>query len=383
MKVLVTGSSLKIGMAVIHSLSRKGCIVVGADQQLFPIYSRHLKSHYIHASYSDSKFYEDILSIIEKEKPDVFIPIGGTKEVSFYKNEINKYVNTLVPDYKSFSAAFDKKKTYEICSLAGIAMPKRFSDDEANILLSEGRNNKLVTKPGFDIGGSRGLSIVKNRNELKNARNNIKSNHGNYIIEEFIPGASRTRTLQLLFDKNNKLISYFILKKIHQWPITGGNTAYAESTHEENLLEFVMPFFESCPWEGPAGVQLIIDERNGKSKLIEINPRFTGSLPFAIQCGVNFPFYACNAALNRNINVSSNYQTGKFYIHLSFYLKAIYKEFLLSRNKFSFFNQVFKEIRQKKVGVLIDKKDFPVYIAKILSKLKTFILTRKKSIFYN
>ena len=384
MKVLVTGSALKIGMAVVQSLSKEGCTVVGADEQSFPlnIYSRNLKSHYIHTPFTNSNFFEDILSIIQKEKPDVLIPIGGTKQVSMYKNEIEKHINILVPDYKSFCSAYDKKKTYEICNNAGIAMPKRFTDDEANRLLQNGKNNKLVIKPDFDIGGSRGLNIVDNLKELELARKKIQTNHGNYVIEEYIPGASRTRTLQLLFDKNNKLISYFILKKIHQWPITGGNTGYAESTQEKELLEFVLPFFKKCPWEGPAGVQLIIDERNGSPKLIEINPRFTGSLPFAVQCGVNLPFAACKVALNKDAEGYSNYDPGIFYIHLAFYIKAITKEFSGSRNKLSYLIQVTKEIKQRKVGVMVDKKDFPIYLVKTLIELKHFI-RHLKNAFYD
>jgi len=381
LKVLVTGANHKIGLAAVFSLSKKGFTVIGTDEHEFPfkMHSRHLKSHYLHASFSDDKFYEDIMLIIKKEKPDVIIPFGGIKQISFHKDEITKYVQTLVPDYESFCTAYDKKKTHQICNEVGVVMPKRFTDVEANYLLKNGKNIKLVIKPDYDIGGARGLSFVSNIEELDLAKKNIQNNLGNYVIEEFIPGASRTRTIQLLFDKNNKVAAHFILKKIHQWPITGGNTAYAESTHEWELVEFVMPFFKKCPWEGPVGVQLIIDERDGKPKLIEINPRFTGSLAFAIQCGVNLPFGACIAALNRNdIATPSNYDAGKFYIHLSFYLRAILKEFSFAKNKTAFLYQIFNELRQPKVGVSLDKKDYPVYLIKALNELKHSVMSRVK-----
>ncbi len=372
MKVLVTGSTLKIGMAAVFNLTKKGCTVIGADEKALPfnMHSRHLKSHYDHAPFTSSKFYDDIISIISKEKPDVLIPIGGTQQISLHKNEISKLISVLVPDYESYCTAFDKKKTYELCNKVGIDMPKHFTDEEANDLLRSSENHKLVIKPDFDIGGSRGFEIINTIEELKLAEKYIQNKLGNYIIEEFIPGASKTRTLQLLFNKQNKLISYFILKKIRQWPITGGNTAYAVSTNEQELLEFVLPFFEKCRWEGPAGVQLIIDERNGRPKLIEINPRFTGSLAFAIQCGVDLPFAACLSAINKDDINPPNYDAGKFYIHLSFYLKAVMKEFGISRKKFGLLKQVFKELLQKKVGVMVDNKDLPVYLAKAITELK-------------
>ncbi len=373
MKILVTGATRNIGMATIYALTKEGYTVIGTDERRLPfnIHSRHTKSYYIHAPFSDNQFYEDILSIIKIEKPDVVLPIGGTKQISLHKDEIEKYVNVLVPDYESFCTAYDKKKTHEICKEAGVAMPKRFTDMEANYQLKNEKNTKLVIKPDFDIGGARGLRFVDSVEELDAARKNIQNTCGNYIIEEFIPGASTMRAIQLVFDKEHKISARFILKKIHQWPITGGVTAYAESTHEWELLEFVMPFFKKCLWEGPVGVQLIIDERDGKPKLIEINPRFTGSLAFAIQCGVNSPHAACMAALNKHdFGITSNYNAGIFYIHFSYYVKAVLKEFGLAKNKIDFLYQVFKELKQRKVGTSPDKKDFLVYLAKAWMELK-------------
>jgi predicted ATP-grasp superfamily ATP-dependent carboligase len=375
LKVLVTGAAWKIGMAVISSLSKEGFTIVGTDERPLPfrLHSRHLKSYYTHSNFSNEKFYENIVSIIEKERPDVLIPIGGTKQISLHKNEISKYVNVLVPNYESYSNAYDKKKTYEMCRETGIDVPKRFTDVEANLMLKNRENSRLVIKPDYDIGGAKGLSFVSNVEELNSARKNIQNTMGNFVIEEFIPGASRMRTIQLLFDKNNKLIAHFILKKIHQWPITGGNTAYAESTHELELLEFVMPFFKKCLWEGPAAVQLIIDERDNKPKLIEINPRYAGSLAFPIQLGVNIPLAVCMAALNKDCRISYDYSAGEFYIHSSFFLKAVLKELGIAKNKKTFLHQVFDELRQKKVSVLLDKKDFPVYLSKALIELKNML----------
>jgi len=122
-------------------------------------------------------------------------------------------------------------------------------------------------------------------------------------------------------------------------------------------------------------VQIIIDERDGKPKLIEINPRFTGSLAFPIQCGVNLPLAACMAALNKHdFEITSNYNAGIFYIHFSYYVKAVLKEFGLAKNKIDFLYHVFKELKQRKVGVSPDKRDFPVYLAKAWMELKHHII---------
>lgn len=361
-----------MGSAAIFSLSKAGLTVVGSDDRKLPlgVHSRHLINHYINAPYEDHKFFKDILSIIKKEKPDVLLPIAGTRQISLHKEEISNYTNVLVPDYNSFCTAYNKKKTYEICKDAGVTMPKRYTDEEANHILTNGEKAKLVIKPDYDIGGARGLSFVNTIEALDKARIHLQNISNNYVIEEFIPGGIQTRTVQIVFNKKHDIIASFILKKIHQWPITGGSTAYAVSTNERELLEFVKPFFKKCQWEGPVGIQLIVDERNGKPNLIEINPRFTGSLPFTIQCGVNLPLIVCLSAQNRfDHKTLPAYDSGIFYINLSYYLRAILKEFSLSEKKISFLFQVFRELKRQKVGALLDRTEFPIFLTKTLMKL--------------
>lgn len=385
MKVLLTGSNWKIGITAAYSLAKKGFSVIGTDDRKLPfnIHSRHLQSHYIHAPFSDKKFYENILSIIKKEKPDVLLLLGGTKLISINKNEISKYVNVLVPDYESYKKVYNKRETYKLCIEGGIAVPIRYTDDEANSMLKEDKNIKLVVKPDYDIGGARGLSFVSSVEELNGAKKYIKSSGISYIIEEYIPGASRMRAVQIIFDKKNKILEYFILKKIRQFPVTGGITAYAESTNESKLLEFVMPFFEKCRWEGPVEVELIIDERDGNPKLIEINPRFPGSIAFAIQCGINFPFTTCMAAISDgNFESVSSYKSGIYYINFSYYLRSVIRELHTAKNKSAVLHKIFKELKQKKVGMFIDKKDFPVYLAKAVNEIKLFYLKKLSNGYY-
>ncbi len=372
MKILITGSNWKIGVAAACSLAKKGFEVVGTDENQLPfnIHSRYLSAHYVHAQFTKDKFCDDLIEIIRKEKPDVLLPMGGTKKISFNKEMISKYVKVLVPDYESFLKAYDKKQTYNLCKEAGIAVPDRYTYDEAILILKNRENIKLVVKPDYDIGGAAGLSIVGSTEQLYKALKYFGSN-SNYIIEEYIPGASAMRAVQVLFDKKNKMIEYFILKKIRQWPVTGGITAYAESSNEFELLEFIMPFFEKCRWSGPAEAELIIDERDGQPKLIEINPRFAGSIAFAIQCGINFPFTACMAAVDcGNFESASIYNPGTCYINFSYYLRAAAKDFLTEKHKSACLLKVLKELQQKKTGMLIDKKDFPVYLAKAVQELK-------------
>lgn len=365
-KVLLTGATRRAGIAATNTLCKEGFTVIGTDERKFPfnMHSKYTKPYYKHASFKDNQFYEDILNLIKKEEPDILLPLLGNNYISLHKEEIKNYTDVLIPEYESFISAFSKKKMNEICKEADISVPQQFSDSEAISLLNSNKNYMLVIKPDYDEGGAHGLCYVKTVRGLEEAKLNIQNKYGHYVIEEFIPGSSSMRAVQLLFDKENKIAAYFILKKIHQWPITGGVTVCAVSTNEKELVDFVLPFFKICRWEGPVEVELIIDRRDKKPKVIEINPRFAGSLLFAIKSGVNFPYIACTEALKqKNCSAPPTFEAGMFYINISHYVRAVLKEFIHTKNKTDFLQKVFKYLKRKKVTTLPLKKDIFLYFA--------------------
>ena len=106
-------------------------------------------------------------------------------------------------------------------------------------------------------------------------------------MEEFIPGGpDAMRTVVVLFDRRTRLVAHFTTRKLRQLPATGGMTTMSVSTDDRALVELVLPLFAAWRWEGPAEVELKIDARDGRAKLIEVNPRLPAYLAFAIRCGL-------------------------------------------------------------------------------------------------
>ena len=105
------------------------------------------------------------------------------------------------------------------------------------------------------------------------------------------------KTVVVLFSPESRLVAAFTTRKIRQWPPAGGLTAVSRSTAEEHLLRQVLPFFEKWRWRGAAEVELKFDTRDGRHKVIEINPRFPAYLRFPCECRLDLPVMAVEAAL--------------------------------------------------------------------------------------
>ena len=117
---------------------------------------------------------------------------------------------------------------------------------------------------------------------------------------DYVPGPVDAHALHLLFDRDSELIEFFVLRKLRQWPRRTGITAAATSSHELELIERVLPLFRHLRWRGPVEVELKRDERSGADCVLEINPRFSGTLPFSLAAGVDMPLSMLNASFGRS-----------------------------------------------------------------------------------
>ena len=73
--------------------------------------------------------------------------------------------------------------------------------------------------------------------------------------------------------------------------------------------------------EGPAEVELKVDERDGNAKLIEVNPRLPAYLAFAIRCGLQLPRLCARVALGESPDVPG-YAVGRRYVHPILHAKS-------------------------------------------------------------
>lgn len=70
----------------------------------------------------------------------------------------------------------------------------------------------------------------------------------------------------------------------------------AESTYNSELLKLGRKILELLNWHGVAMVEFRRDSATGEFKLIEINPKFWGTLDLAIAAEIDFPHLAVQMA---------------------------------------------------------------------------------------
>ena len=255
-------------------------------------------------------------------------------------------------------------------------MPRELSLHSAREAL-DGRNGAasdlpLVVKPRGQIGRGTGVSFVSSREQLDAAYEWVRSHIGEPLITEYVPGPTdHMRAVHLLFDRETRLIGYFVMQKLCLWPHDVGVSAAAISTHETSMVRALLPLFEHLKWRGPADAEFKIDHVSNQPVLLEINPRFSGAVSFPLRCGVNFADMFCQAAIGNKLpaGLRPQYEAGLKYVNPAPYVRGSWHRarqrgfgYALSRARI--------ELSGKRVRTVYQLSDIAPTIGKALLQLR-------------
>jgi predicted ATP-grasp superfamily ATP-dependent carboligase len=85
------------------------------------------------------------------------------------------------------------------------------------------------------------------------------------------------------------------------------------SDYDEELKNLGLKLLHHLDWHGVAMVEFKKDETDNRYKLMEINPKFWGSLELSYRCGINFPYLAYLLAKQEPIPPTTQYQRNVYF----------------------------------------------------------------------
>jgi len=319
-KLLITNAGYGHTLSIIRNMAKDGIEIIAADtgKLACSCYSRYVKKCYTYTSPSknEEKFISDLIEIIKKEKPDVFLPVSTetTVIVSKHKDKLKDLVKVPIADYDQMLTAHDKFKSIKLAEETGVPYPKTFILDSLDSL------DKILNELGLPviIKARLGTGIFARVNSKKEAIEKIKEFENvrcikgviegkNPLIQEFIPG--QIHDACVLFNKG-KLRAVLTQKRLRTLPINGGPGILNETTNEPELIRYAEKLLSKINYHGPGLVEFMIDERDKKPKLLEINPKLWGTSNMSIAAGINFPLLAFKMAVEGDIKPVWNYKVG-------------------------------------------------------------------------
>jgi len=154
-----------------------------------------------------------------------------------------------------------------------------------------------------------GIAICKNKSDLKKNYIEMSSKFGRCFVQEYIPNGGEYG-VYTIFNFNSEPIALTVHKRIRTLYSYGGVSTFRETLKNEKLVKIAFKLLKKIKWSGAAMVEFRIDNRNKLPKLIEINPRFWGSLQLSILAGIDFPYTLYKLILNKDIEPKLNFKEG-------------------------------------------------------------------------
>lgn len=272
MKILVTGAGGPAGVCIIKDLkNRHEVIAVDSDNLASGLYL--VEKRFIVPTSDHPGLFSKILEIVNNEKVDVIIPTVEEELINFSKNvkEYNKNGTiVIVSNPKSIEIATNKSDTYNFFHEMKYC-PKIY--DTKNVEFP------CVVKP-ISSRGSRGFYLCHSKEELELALKNNKKELRDSVIMQFLEGIEFS--IYGISDLNGNPLVSVANKRIK----ATGESKKAQIIYDKEILETANDIAKKLKMVGPWNIQ-IMKTSNGP-KLIEINPRFGGTLSLPIASGLDF-----------------------------------------------------------------------------------------------
>ena len=298
MRILITEGEQKQTLAAVRSLAREDNVEIFVSSHYkyaVTFFSKYGTEKIIspHPRESD-EFLSFLTATVKKYNIDVLMPIGylSTRLVSLHSDVLRPLVKFKVADWDAMKIASNKDETLRFASEIGIPSPMKFEN------FSEITKFPVVVKGKFESGQ---VSYVRSESELASL------DESENVVQEYVKGEGYG--FYALYD-SGKLKAFFMHKRLREYPATGGSSTKCVGFYDEELMNSGTKLLDALNWNGVAMVEYKLDKSDGKYKLMEINPKFWGSLDLSICSGVPFPNLLYHACIGKDVNYNKLYKRG-------------------------------------------------------------------------
>lgn len=179
-------------------------------------------------------------------------------------------------------ALADKRGLYKICQQGDLVCPTSFfpvSAEEARRLAGELGFPLMVkiTQPWRRPRppGLVSTSIVRNYDEMMVLfRTVAAAPHVQLMVQEHVPSAANTDAMFAAYcDSKSRCLVALTGEKLRSYPADAGMTSASRTTDNPELCRLLEDFLHKLGYRGIVDLELRLDRRDGRYKLLDFNPR--------------------------------------------------------------------------------------------------------------
>ncbi|HKM67276.1 MAG TPA: hypothetical protein VJX70_08935 [Candidatus Acidoferrum sp.] len=311
-RVLVSDEHYKSSLGIVRHLGRLGAQVslLACSKNSLACRSRYCHEVIVSRTESLEGLIETALQAVERKHFDLMMPVSYTMTLALAqrREQFVPHTHLELLESATIERAANKVRMVDLAGKLGVPAPRTF---RASDLPSCGKGLMfpLVVKPQKESPGRPPIRYASDYEEL----NNILSGQTDgkprdledTLVQEYIPGhgCGFFATYQKGACKR-----VFMHRRVREYPANGGVSTCAESFYDAKLQLYGRRMLDALSWHGVAMVEFRRDSRDGEYKLMEINPKFWGSVDLPLAAGADFAGDLCQMALGRTLAFTDRYQ---------------------------------------------------------------------------
>ncbi|MDQ7055326.1 MAG: carboxylate--amine ligase [Persephonella sp.] len=258
-------------------------------------------------------FINRLLYIKENYGMDFFMPVLDAElpVVIKYSHELEKNgIKTFLPTYEQFKLR-SKDRLEEIANNIGIEIPK------SEVVTSYEELIKAIEKIGLPVmvkGAFYKAYRAFTTQEAVSYYNKIVAQWGYPIIVQQVVSGEEMNVVAA-GDGEGSSLGMVGIKKV--WITELGKIWTGITIKNEKMLSASQKFIEKYSWKGAFELECIVDTKESRVYLIEINPRFPAWSYFSTGVGVNIAANIIRKSFGMPVKNYTDYPAGKLYVRFT------------------------------------------------------------------
>ncbi len=304
-----------MSLPIIRSLGKAGKNIICTEPDDTPkkaaigAYSKYASAFERTPSPTDESAFVDRLSEIASGEFPVLMPVGieSLLTICRHQDKVREFAKIAVPSYEMIKLANDKNELLSHAEKIGIPCPNTTSltDGESIEDLAERVVFPAVIKYRegelLHISAEERYVIVRDKPSFIEKYTAMHEKQESPIVQEYVEGEGFG--VSAVFDTNHNPIKVFCHRRLREYPISGGPSSLCESFWDSTLVKYATDLLRSLDWVGVAMVEF--KGKDDSYKLMEINPRFWGSVALAPLSGCDISGALYDAAIGKTAEISS------------------------------------------------------------------------------
>lgn len=308
---IVTGADYR-ALGVLRSLGRHGIPVwvIESGDHTLASHSRYASRSFRLRAGDDEAHRKFFMDLSEEHQLQRWLLFPTDDEavalVSRYHDEFSAAYQIVTPAWESLQYAVNKILMHRLAAKLGVAQPWMINPSGRAELFSLDCPYPAILKPAVRTVSNPLVNAkawrVENREELLVAYDKAAVDMAPdlLMVQELIPGGGETQFSYSALCHNGRPLAYLTAKRTRQFPMDFGRAStFVESVDEPGLIEPSLRLLQEMKMDGLVEIEYKFDRRDGRFKLLDINPRVWGWHSLCQGAGVDFHIsYGCWSTRN-------------------------------------------------------------------------------------